>query len=226
MKKATFSLVLLLVTLSASALTRFYCGKHGNLFEINWFYNIKGELDYRIVHIGDCMGGPWTVQGLALSPQEADILGGVQEASADIYRSLATFHLNPEPNSEIESDIAEASNVISPNNSITYVNPHFVDKMWAKVLASREGKSIFALTLKEHPFRGVMRFEIWSTKDQAVRVSLREVNTGQEIYTTSISIVEGLNRNEVLTIPARLRGNHLLILESPENTVSRTVMLD
>lgn len=98
--------------------------------------------------------------------------------------------------------------------------------MLAKALAQRDGKSIYALTLKEHPFKGSMHFEIWSTQDQNIRVSLKDINTGAEAHSTSISLAEGVNRNEILTIPGNLRGNYLLVLESAQNNLSRTVRLN
>ena len=124
MKKFILIAVLALFAMPSKALIRLYCGTNGNLFVINWGYDINNNLTYTVSYDGPCYGGPWSAGIVVKSPQEA---GSTTEASLDIYRTLVTYTANPHPNSGYNDDVSHSGDYVSYNITPVWVNPENID---------------------------------------------------------------------------------------------------
>jgi hypothetical protein len=224
MKKIIFIAALIVLgTNCANALIRLYCGANGNLFVINWFYNINNELCYEVSYAGHCEGGPWSAGVVVLSPQEA---GSTTEATAAIYSTLSSYTSGENHLNGYEEDISNAGDVISYTDGTVWVDPGEIDIQWAGELAGSDGKSVYALSLVSHPFTSTLQFNIWSTQSETIAVKLRDTNNSNIVLNTTVNVAEGENQVTGISLSGISPGNYVLIIGSAANTVSRSVTVN
>jgi|GEM_PF-4039745 len=225
--KKLFIAAMLLLSFNAShALPVYYCGQYGNAFAITWFTNSAGALDFTVEYAGSCFGGPYTWGAYLMSDQEA-ARNGAEETPADTYAALRASNFAAVPNQAIKNDLAELDNIKSamPGTTLYYANPDKLPFEWTKQLANNEGKSVFAVTLKDHPFNNQIKFDIWSIRDQEIVVRLINMNTGATQYQTTLTVEEGKNDREKIIFGNTLHGNYLMTITSDLNVISQVVTL-
>lgn len=210
---------------AAKALPVYYCGQYGNTFAISWVNGANGQLTFVIQAAGTCTGGPYTLSELVRANQEG-MIGGITEASKNEYDYLSFIDLMGTQSGNVKDDydsaVAIAPSVI--NYTFNYVDPDKISLPWSQQLAANEGKSIYALTLSNQPFTGIIKFNIWSVGNQNVVIKLIDINNGSTAFQSTLSISDGKNEKEKVYYNS-LKGTYLLTITSNVNVISRTVTL-
>ncbi len=221
MKKVFLTLSLALIFNALSALPTFICTSQGYLFYTYWYYDSQGNLAYTLESQGpgSCTGGPWTMFAVPIS-------SGLDEGTLATATEHDKFNQISIP-FEASADALKEAVALSGKAPIKVISfdPNRINLKWAKSIAASNNLSIYTLLLKDHPFNNSMKFDLWSVKDQTIKVSLISTVTGNEVWTTDMNLSEGKNAKSNIHFGNSLSGNYILKIISDKNTISKPVLI-
>jgi hypothetical protein len=223
MKKIIFIFIIIFSAQFAKALPIVYCGQYGNMFSIYWYIGSNNQLSYIVTYIGPCYGGPWGALPYVSSAQEA---GAMTEAGNSIYSTFSSYNVSPVPNDNYTDDLNDSANQISSSNPSYWIDPNGIDQHWAKLLATSQGKIIYASKLRNHPWNQKMDFEIWDVNNESNDlVQLLDIETSDVVFETTVDLNEGKNIIDNIDISHVEPGNYILLIRSSLNTITRSITI-
>lgn len=223
MKKLFLTLTLALIFNALSALPTFICTSQGYLFYTYWYYDSQGNLAYTLESQGpgSCSGGPWTMFAVPIS---SGLDEGTLATAAEHDKFLTISVPIEEGNTDALKEAVALSGNVDPIKVISF-DPNKIHPDWAKSFAVSNNLSIYSLLLIDHPFNENMNFDLWSIKKQTIRVSLISTVTGNEVWHTDMSLIEGKNSKNNIVFDNSPSGNYTLRIISDKNTIDKPVLI-
>lgn len=227
MKKLFFTAALALIINSLSALPLFICTSQGFLFQVTWFTNSAGQLDFILESQGpgSCAGGPWQIQYNIHNP---NVAGGGQPtlASAELHAQFSTY-ATPEPVDNESAPVKEALSLVMTNTTPTKsFNPNHIHATWAKSFALANSQDVYFMKLASNPtVNHNLNFQIWSTKSQNVSIKLINGTTGLDAWTSSMELTEGKNVKSI-SLSGSINGTHVLQVTGSVNVLNANVVIN
>ena len=225
MKKLFLTLSLTILMNTLSALPTFICTSGGFLFQCTWYYDSQGNLAYYLESEGpgSCTGGPWTMN---VVPFSDDLPDTTPLASPEMHDKFAVFNIPVVPDVTAEV-LKEAISLTSKENTNSFsFDPNRIHPLWAKSFAISNNLSIYSLKLMEHPLNNSMKFDIWSIKQQTVRISIISLLTGLEVWSSDVEVNKGKNKKTNIHFGNSLSGNYILKLVSDKNVINKNIMIN
>jgi hypothetical protein len=226
MKKIILTAVFALIINVLSALPTFICTSGGFLFYCYWYYDSQGNLAYMLESqgAGSCTGGPWVMKAFPHFTSDDDN-NGLTIASNFQYNNFQTFNI-PANKGSNEREIQEAINLTTLNSECgNLFDPEIIHPNWAKSIAISNKLSVFTLKLKCHPFHDIIKFDIWSVKNQLVNLSISNQLNGNKVFSSEVNLIEGKNTIDNIQINSLLSGNYKLRITSDLNSINRNIII-
>lgn len=227
MKKLFFTAALALLMNSLSALPLYICTSQGFLFQVTWFTNSAGQLDFILESAGpgSCSGGPWQIQYVSLNPN-VPFDNQPPLASSELHDKFSIY-VDPIPVDQESAPVREALALVMTNTTPTKsFNPNHIHATWAKSFALANSQDVYFMKLASNPtVSHNLNFQIWSTKAQTVAIKLINGTTGLDAWTSSMELTEGKNVKSI-SLSGSINGTHVLQVTGSVNILNANVVIN